>query len=189
MDFLPFKKIPRLFKLPMLITEKIDGTNAQIAIEEDGVTLYVGARNGWLCKITSDGPVIETTDYRENYGFAYWAKQHYTELLALGPGHHYGEWWGSGIQRNYGLDYKKFSLFNTGRWSNERPECCSVVPVLYCGEFNQDKIEEVKDLLKVDGSVAVPGFMNPEGIVLYLPKDSLLFKSTYDGDSHKGNQE
>jgi hypothetical protein len=69
----------------------------------------------------------------DNFGFAAWVEANRDELLTLGPGRHFGEWWGSGIQRGYGLPKgeKRFSLFNVSRWGESRPACCHVVPVLY----------------------------------------------------------
>jgi hypothetical protein len=173
--FESFGKIPRLLKMPMIITEKIDGTNAQICISDDGKEIQAGSRKRFV------------TPKDDNFGFASWVEQFKDELLALGPGRHFGEWWGRGIQRGYGLSEKRFSLFNTGKWSTGRPECTSIVPVLYYGEFSQQGIEDVKSELLAGGSKASPGFMNPEGVIIYLPKANLLFKSTYD-DTHKGEE-
>ena len=117
-DFVPFNKIYRLNR-EVIVTEKLDGTNASICVGEDG-SIRAGSRTRW----------ISTED--DNHGFARWVSEHVEELQRLGPGTHYGEWWGRGIQRGYGLDHKRFSLFNVSRWSDEavRPTCCSVVPVL-----------------------------------------------------------
>ena len=71
-DFVPFPSIPRLSGNHMVITEKIDGTNAQIYIGESGEFL-VGSRSRW----------ITPTD--DNYGFARWAMEHESELRGLGP--------------------------------------------------------------------------------------------------------
>jgi hypothetical protein len=172
-EFQSFGKIPRLLKMPMIVTEKIDGTNAQILISDDGSEILVGSRKRF----------IKPGD--DNFGFASWVEGNKEALLALGPGRHFGEWWGRGIQRGYGLTEKRFSLFNTGKWSSDRPSCTSIVPVLYYGQFSQEKIEEIKVELLKNGSSAAPGFMNPEGIIIFLPKANLLFKSTYD-DNHKG---
>lgn len=123
-EFQPFQKIPRLSR-ECVITEKLDGTNASIYIGDDGEFL-IGSRTRW---ITPDD---------DNYGFARWAHENKDELLKLGAGHHFGEWWGAGVQRRYGLAEKRFSLFNTHRWSDAlgaRPACCSVVPVLFQGIF------------------------------------------------------
>lgn len=185
-----FGKISRLLSMPMLITEKIDGTNAQVFIEhranllpedvgfdlssnkEDEFALIAGSRNRYI------------TPAADNHGFARWVQSNAEELLKLGPGRHFGEWWGQGLPKNYGLKEKRFSLFNTGRWSNPetRPNCCLAVPVLHYGQFSQNDIEQVKGKLKETGSAAVPGFMDPEGIVVFLPKANVLFKSTFEGD-------
>lgn len=172
--FTPFPKIPR-HGGGCLILEKIDGTNSSIFIGEDGEFL-AGSRNRWI------------TPEDDNFGFARWAYDHKDELLTLGPGHHFGEWWGAGIQRRYGLTEKRFSLFNTGRWSNPetRPACCHCVPLLYAGQYVDSAINETMAKLKETGSIAAPGFMNPEGVVVYLPGAHWSFKKTFDGDKHKG---
>ena len=167
-DFIPFPKIPRL-KRGCVITEKIDGTNAQIVIGEDG-SIRAGSRNRWI------------TPQDDNYGFAGWVERNKEELLQLGPGQHFGEWWGNGIQRNYGLKEKKFSLFNSGRWSTGRPACCDVVPVLYAGEFNSDSVETVLAKLVDTGSIAAPSFMKPEGIIVFMTASGHLYKVLAEND-------
>ena len=160
-----FGKISRLSR-DCIITEKIDGTNAQLCITEEGDFL-VGSRKRWI------------TPEDDNYGFARWAYENKEELLKLGVGRHFGEWWGQGIQRRYDLKEKRFSLFNTGRWSQdnqEKPECCSVVPILYKGDFCTNAIDDVLQKLKEEGSVASPGFMKPEGIVVYHTASRMMFK-------------
>lgn len=172
--FTPFQSIPRL-KRGIVVTEKIDGTNAQIFITEDGRVL-AGSRSRW---ITPDD---------DNYGFARWVAEHEDELHRLGPGHHFGEWWGQGIQRRYGLEEKRFSLFNTGRWNAENPPpaCCHIVPVLYTGDFDTREIDAQLEHLRTNGSVAAPGFMRPEGVVIYHAQSRQLFKVTLDkNDGHK----
>jgi hypothetical protein len=170
MDFIEFDKIARLSR-NCVVTEKIDGTNASIVITEDGEFL-TGSRTRW----------ITPTD--DNYGFAKWAAANKEELLKLGPGSHYGEWWGLGIQRNYGLKEKRFSLFNTARWSDAavRPACCSVVPVLYSGLFSTILICEALGNLAQYGSIAAPGFMKPEGIVIWHEAARMYFKKTIEKD-------
>src|SRR3990167_9351566 len=118
-EFRPFSKIARLSR-EIVITEKIDGTNGVIAIGDDG-EFAVGSRSRW---ITPDA---------DNFGFAKWAYTHEAELRELGAGFHYGEWWGQGIQRGYGLKEKRFSLFNVKRWKDTRPAGCHVVTILYIG--------------------------------------------------------
>jgi hypothetical protein len=171
MEFEAFPKMPRLSR-EIVITEKIDGTNAQIAITEDG-QIFAGSRTRWI------------TPADDNFGFAAWVEKNKDELLTLGAGRHFGEWWGSGIQRNYGLAEKRFSLFNAIRWadSDVRPACCSVVPVLYQGMFDQDEIEVALDRLDISGSAASPDFMKPEGIVVYHVAAGIGFKKTLEKDA------
>jgi hypothetical protein len=172
MEFVEFPKIARLSRL-CTITEKIDGTNASVFIGEDG-SFRAGSRTRWI------------TPENDNYGFARWALENKEELLTLGPGHHFGEWWGAGIQRNYSQTKKRFSLFNTGRWLLERPACCDVVPVLYEGQLEEygvmKGVKQSLARLEEEGSVAAPGFMKPEGIVIWHHAARLLFKKTLEHD-------
>ena len=185
-SFVEFPKIARLSR-PCVITEKIDGTNAQVEILEDG-TVRAGSRNRYI------------TPEQDNYGFARWVREHEEELrVGLGIGRHYGEWWGSGVQRGYGLlnGEKRFSLFNTGRWArigteitgkqHHAPECCHVVPVLSIYTLDTEHIKEVLERLRTEGSVASPGFMNPEGVIVYLTAADFYFKKTIEkDDEYKG---
>lgn len=166
-EFESFGKIPRLMK-DIMLTEKLDGTNAQICITEDGEFL-TGSRNRWI------------TPEDDNFGFSKWANENKDELMKLGVGRHFGEWWGKGIQRGYGLNERRFSLFNAGRWTAEElPECCHVVPILYQGEFSSAEISVASKELKVNGSVASPGFMDPEGMIMYHKAANQIFKIPFD---------
>jgi len=131
-EFVAFPKMARLFR-EVIISEKIDGTNACIKITEDGQFL-TGSRSRW---ITPDD---------DNFGFSKWAHDRKDELMKLGVGTHFGEWWGSGIQRGYGLQKgeKRFSLFNVARWleNDDLPAFCNVVPVLFKGLFATSEVEK-----------------------------------------------
>lgn len=177
-EFMPFQKIGRLSR-EIIITEKIDGTNALVQINEDG-SIQVGSRSQWI--FPEKG--------KDNYGFAQWVFDHKDELIAgLGIGRHFGEWWGQGIQRKYGLTEKRFSLFNTHKWGEARPACCHVVPVLYRGDFDTHEINTIMNRLAHNGSVAAPGFMQPEGVVIYHAQANVLFKKTFDkDDAGKGRE-
>lgn len=170
-EFRPFDKIPRLNR-EVIATEKIDGTNGVIYVGEDGLVL-AGSRSRWL-GLNGD-----------NFGFNAWVVQNIQELREkLGPGYHYGEWFGRGIQRNYGLTEKRFSLFNVERWGDPsvRPACCHVVPELARGTDVRKVTEYALDRLRNEGSLAVPGFMKPEGIVLYHTASRSMFKVTLEKD-------
>lgn len=183
-EFETFNKIARLSR-ECTVTEKIDGTNGQILVTEDG-QLYAGSRSLWL--LTPEG--LQS----DNFGFGRWALEHKDELIVgLGIGRHYGEWWGAGIQRKYGLKEKRFSLFNIKVWTDGHnrslaPACCYVVPVLYNGLFNQTIIQDCLNTLKSDGSYAAPGFMKPEGIVIWHDAAKVYFKKTIEGDEKPKGQ-
>jgi len=177
--FEEYPKTPRLMR-DIIVTEKIDGTNAQVFISESGAIL-AGSRSRWI------------TPKEDNYGFAKWVESNREELLRLGPGRHFGEWWGAGVQRRYDQPRKRFSLFNVARWSeyfagaerNEfasRPSCCDVVPVLYSGPFSESGIALSLDTLRRGGSVAAPGFMRPEGIIVFHTAAQKPFKILLEND-------
>jgi hypothetical protein len=167
-EFEPFQKIARLNR-EVVITEKIDGTNGVVYIGEDG-EFQVGSRGRWI------------TPEQDNYGFARWAYEHKDELLTLGPGWHHGEWWGLGIQRNYSQTRKRWSLFNTDKWAETRPACCDVVPTLYRGLWTPGCAPQAVKLLREGGSVAAPGFVKPEGIIIWHTAARQLFKVTLEKD-------
>lgn len=173
-DFVEFPKISR-WNREVIVTEKLDGTNAQVYVDDAGERAFAGSRTRWI------------SPEDDNFGFARWVKENHDELLKLGPGSHFGEWWGQGIQRNYGLKERRFSLFNVSRWSEDRPVCCGIVPVLWQGLTESLDARAVLEVLRETGSVAAPGFMKPEGIVVFHVASSGLFKMTLDAnDAHKG---
>lgn len=196
MEFVEFPKMARLTRA-CIISEKIDGTNAQIHIvsavdaaqamfdtpvvahQGDGRVMLAGSRTRYI------DPGLD------NFGFARWVQEHADELWALGEGRHYGEWWGQGIQRGYGLTEKRFSLFNTSRWADERdrekyptdrPACCHVVPVLYQGLFGPKHDDNFLAKLRHEGSIAAPGYMKPEGVVVFHTAAGVAFKKTLEKD-------
>lgn len=178
MEFQPFPKIARL-KREAIITEKLDGTNSAIIVTDEG-ELYCQSRN----------KIITCKD--DNHGFANWAEKNKSELISqLGPGIHFGEWWGSGIQRGYGLKEKRFSLFNVHIWHSDTEDMrcteaplCFVVPTLVSLEkFSTESVDEALAKLKETGSIAAPGFMNPEGIVVFHSQNQALFKVTFEYDA------
>lgn len=178
MSELTFEKFPKMARLrrECVITEKIDGTNAQIVFNEDG-DILTGSRNR----------IIVPGD--DNYGFAAWAYENREGLFeVLGKGRHYGEWWGRGIQRNYGLDVRTFSVFNTARWMHDDMEKLAqvpglnVVPVLYSGLFTDKAIDDAMEELAENGSSAMPGFNNPEGVIIWHSATRAYYKRTFEHD-------
>jgi len=179
-EYVPFEKISRL-RRECVVTEKIDGTNACIFVPEDGGSLGAGSRTRWI------------TPEQDNFGFAAWVQAHAEELRALGPGKHFGEWWGAGIQRRYGLTEKRFSLFNVARWNalTPPPDCCHVVPVIArLPTFDTNEIGHIVHKLSLQGSLAARGFMKPEGVVVYHMASGHLYKQTIEkDDAPKGAKE
>lgn len=216
-EFKGWPKIARLYR-SCTITEKIDGTNAAIGIQEfpfgwhyfggideDGVShdlpwnaVYVSGPynvdndgvpdNEYLVYAQSRKRVI--TPDADNHGFARWVFDNAETLVdVLGKGLHFGEWWGGGINRGYGLPKgeHRLSLFNTAIWGNRfedlnRVPGLGVVPVLYAGMFSTRAVDTAKDDLRKFGSSANPGFMNPEGVVVYHSAANQMFKSTLEND-------
>lgn len=224
-EFTPWPKIARLNR-DITITEKIDGTNAAVGIVHTSLETGIADHDS-NCKVVDRGGFEVNglhnvalvyaqsrksiiTPGQDNFGFARWVYDNAEALAAiLGPGLHFGEWWGSGIQRGYGLPKgeKRFSLFNTKRWGPQNEHGLQaqaddgvgfvpgldVVPVLYEGPFNAGKgvgafqwalrpWEKALDDLELNGSHAAPGFMRPEGIVLYHQAANMMFKVTLEGD-------
>lgn len=201
-------KTPRLNR-NCIATEKIDGTNSAVIVQElehegdytDDAVAVVQVPNGqWFAVYAqSRKRLLRPGKQTDNFGFAGWVQDNALELAAgLGEGYHYGEWWGSKIQRGYGLadGEKRFSLFNAGRWHDQQangcgkeavPECCFVVPVLATGVNITAVAEGALTLLEENGSFAAPDFDNPEGIVVYHTAARQTFKVTLEGDeSPKG---
>lgn len=187
-EFPSFPKIPRLAK-QITVTEKIDGTNGliEISVNEFGTWIRAGSRNRWLTQgeggdthfQVGGGQLISS----DNYGFGRFVIDHAEELARLGPGRHYGEWFGSGIQRGYGMKngQKRFALFNHSTDCACVP-CVDYVPIMYCGDFSGQAIEEALHDLRRDGSKAAPGFMNPEGIVLRFHVNGVVYKAFCEDD-------
>lgn len=146
-EFQEWPKIPRWQNETYVITEKIDGSNGCIIVTEYG-DVFAQSRTR----------ILDETKSGDNYGFCKWVKGNRDELLQLGVGYHYGEWWGQGIQRSYGLTCRQFSLFNI--WQLDIPECVSKVPVV------EKTLERALTRIKETGSIAAPGFMAPEGLVM-----------------------
>lgn len=188
-QFQPFAKIPRLYS-ECRITEKIDGTNACIEVVGYGALGFAVAACSRTRRLVTVGlsmqPEWHERDARgrpvDNYGFGQWVVENAVALTGLGPGRHFGEWWGAGIQRRYGLSQKRFSVF----WAPDTglPPCVGQVPVLWEGEFSEAAVHEAGVRLLGGGSLAAPGFMRPEGLVVTF-KHGGSFKVILNGDESK----
>lgn len=204
-EFVEWPKTRRLFR-DIVVTEKLDGTNSAVhisrvpqmsATELPDETLFVLVDEViYAVTVQSRKRLIWPGKSTDNFGFAAWVYDNAADLVRiLGEGLHFGEWWGQGIQRGYGLDERRFSLFNEARWwaadedgtsMNSRAEQSDLVgqvdavPTLYEGPFDETAIKVVLRELDEEGSFAAPGFMNPEGICVYHTQTRNVFKVTLD---------
>lgn len=189
-----FPSIPRLNRR-VVITEKIDGENGLISIRRasdgplrvgietrvnfvDGDTYYVsaGTRTRWV------------TDVDNPFGGWVWERR-YELVQTLGPGLHRGEWWGKGVKRGYGLNENRFSLFNVGRWTEDKlVEVLGlhVVPTIFPGTARLSTVQLALETLEISGSLAAPGFMRPEGVIVWHSAANSYFKVTLENDEGKG---
>jgi hypothetical protein len=203
-EFQAWPKTSRFFR-DIVITEKIDGTNAAVQIikadnlthwkHEDGTRSFFDPQPLDVVMLESEAYVVYAQSRNrlidaknDNAGFAGWVTKHAAELVTvLGEGTHFGEWWGSGIQRGYGLTKgeKHFSLFNTHRFNEIEAVSDGLVrsvPILYEGSMAEGEITAALELLKEHGSMAVRGFTNPEGICVYHTSSRLVQKVTLDNN-------
>jgi hypothetical protein len=197
-EFQAWPKTPRLFR-DMTVTEKIDGTNAAIHITPgvevsnaavfDAYPLKPGevwdGEQVWHVTAQSRKRIVVPSD--DNYGFAGWVHANAVDLISLlGPGLHFGEWWGRGIQRRYGMYGRAFSLFNTDRHADVKAVVGDVavepVPVLYRGPFDTARVAAVLAGLREFGSVAAPGFADPEGVCVFHHATRQVYKATLDNN-------
>lgn len=192
MEFVKWPKIARLHQV-WEFSEKVDGTNgvlwwkgdvdgvdtskivARVVVDEGPLYLLAGSRTRWL------------TTQDDNFGFAGWAAEHAKDLAALGPGRHFGEWFGHGIQRGYGMDHREFALFDQ-RWTADEvklPGGVCVVPVLATveGWMLNEAVSIALEVLKETGSVVAPGFARPEGLVVRHLVNGTRFKVLLEGDN------
>lgn len=204
-DYPAFGSIPRLNR-DVVMTEKIDGTNGLVSIEIvdiEGETVRSADPNGttfiglsetqvYAVRAGSRNRWLDVTSAGDNYGFAKWVRANAESLVAdLGPGLHYGEWFGKGIQHGYGLPEKHFALFNSHRWADVEDDFSTpnltVVPVLWKGnarDLNEWVDNWMHDLEKHGSYFGFPGETNPpaEGVIVYHVASGQYFKATVKND-------
>lgn len=176
-DFKSYGKTPRV-EGPWCCTEKIDGTNAAIVIGEAG-SVRAGSKNRWL----TPG---KTTD---NFGFAAWVEENQEYLATLlGPGHHYGEWFGRGIQRGYGLTTREFALFDYDRYKKlVRPFEQGGQDILWTVPVVAETVEDVRFACTPLSITNIPSYINPEfsceGFVFrHKHNNKLVLKQIFKGE-------
>lgn len=182
-EFKAWPKIGRVNKqLHVTITEKMDGTNACVIVQ-DGKVVGVQSRNRMIDR------------HSDNAGFANWVYDNADEIASLlGEGYHYGEWIGPGIQKNpHKFARKFFMLFNPERYTtdtDESPWLSSSLPmgtvrVLYQGPYTPDTIEETMMKLK---SFAETHEYTPEGVIAYIHETRTMLKCTFENSEGKWKQ-
>lgn len=203
MEFEPWPSIARLNK-DAVYTEKINGTNAAIVIERIHSINYMPGNGAWpayvdgvMYAIGAQSRKRMITPEDDNFGFARWVRENRKELVSvLGEGRHFGEWWGSGIQGGYGLPKgeRRFSLFNVKRWEMQLTHKHGhkdlkelyMVPVLDRSVFSTVRARELVEELREHGSFASPGFMKPEGVVVFHTASQTPYKTFLENDDiHK----
>lgn len=181
MQFKPWPKIPRYLNEAITITEKMDGTNACIVIE-GGEIVGIQSRKRFIYPEGTEGQPKGC----DNAGFAGWVRDHEHELLALGDGHHYGEWCGPAIQNNpHNLPIKRFYLFNTQRWgayAERAPKCCTTVRELYVGRYTPEAIDDAMETLAY---IAENEGYAAEGIIVYNHLARNSYKVTFENQRGK----
>lgn len=207
-EFQAWPKTPRLFR-DIIITEKMDGANAAVVIQElgedehlvDDTVIATVLHEGKYYVVGAQSRKRIVTPEDDNYGFAAWVQHNAEDLFdALGPGRHFGEWWGAGIQGRYqymkSANMRGFSLFNVDRhqdlrlWTREpggRQVFVEPALVLYRGPFSEKVIRERLEDLKEHGSITSPGD-KAEGVCVFHTQSRKVYKYTIDGDdAHKEN--
>lgn len=168
-EFKAWPKISRNVLGNVVITEKMDGTNACVIVE-----------NGEIVGVQSRNRMLNIGKENDNYGFAQHVWDNKDKFIELGDGHHYGEWVGLGIQGNpHCFPDKRFYLFNTSRWGDHHlpPEGIYVVPVLYRGEYSSSIVDSIMNNLLTTS--AASGY-KPEGCVVYFPALDSMEKHTFE---------
>lgn len=209
-EFNEWPKTPR-WNRTIVVTEKIDGTNACVTIVKQPFGTSIdqdtskarlifrqedydeGGTPDWEYVVYAQSRKRVITPDSDNFGFAGFVWENADKLVdALGEGRHYGEWWGRGIQRGYGLDHRRFSLFNSGRWDRETfqhygLDQVDVVPILFHGTLDHQELTRVESELRAQGSLAAEvaggarGF-DAEGYMIWHSASRQIYKVLLEGD-------
>lgn len=72
----------------------------------------------------------------------------------------------------------------------DHTRCARVRVLRACRRQEKEKTSMMIEALKSDGSRAVPGFMKPEGVVVYHKAGGVMFKATCERDEEwKGKRD
>lgn len=179
MEHRKFPKIPRLENLTCQVTEKLDGTNALIALQtnEDGTrSIKIGSRNRWI------------TVEDDNQGFAKFCVENIDWIQNLPDGFHYGEFMGPKINGNrIGLDTHKLYLFDQRLRSIDLGSNIDFVPVLIY-QIELESFLEAAGQYPVyfkgifDNEFPEPFLqqLRPEGIMIFVREFNQYIKVIWD---------
>jgi hypothetical protein len=203
-----FGVTPELFG-DVTLCEQIDGhaigihiealkanPDGEVGVKPGDVLFYGAGGNANFYRVwVQNRQRIVTPDQHDVHGVASWARAHAAQLAeTLGPGIHFGEWWGYKICRGYGLGPgdRRFSLYNTARWGfidGTQVPSLYTQPVLWEGNFLEGwaTIRNEMDGLLNHGSVASPGYRHPAGVVLYHHSADVMMQHTFktEGRYHR----
>lgn len=162
------------------VTEKVHGTCFISTMLRDG-TVYVSSKgvSGRDCALAEDAGNLYWQAFRENE-----IAQVLQVILNDNPGAPsaslYGEVYGPGVQDlQYGLSKRAFVAFSArvgGSWLTRTElnlacrDFCDVVPVLYAGDYNYEKISALATGQNVAGK---PGSHIREGVVVTAQPEGL----------------
>lgn len=187
-EFKAWQKTTRL-ESPCVISEKLDGANACVVVEEveefslldASITILAtnpdDASTARAFRVSAQSRTRLALPGQDETGIADWVAQRRGRLaLDLGPGYHYGE-----FVKGKGLKEPKLFLFNTGRWGGKQftTPGLDVVPVLYEGNYYEGIVEKYLNDLRENGSWVLDS--PPEGVVIFWKHDQTLKKAYCSG--------
>jgi hypothetical protein len=208
-EYTPHRKTHRLFR-DVIISEKLDGTCGCVLVQPDG-TVQAGSKNRLLTLEQDNFGFCAWVKAHEDELRGLGVGDHRGEYWGHGINRAYGM---SGGDRRFSLfNVSRWNreIFESNESAQvarsqemnrhrrvpvdyypqqfvEPPNCCEVVPVLHRGLFSTETVAGVAEHLRATGSRAMPGFMNPEGVVVFLVSSGHLYKVTLENDGqHKGN--
>ena len=200
-NYASFPSIERLENIYCVISEKVDGTNGLIEINEvfpvgepKEIQIRFGSRNRY---ITFNNDNADFANFFRHYEARFKdvaadiilkelevSGETLTECQEQYPLRIYGEWFGSGIQRGYGLKDKFFMPFSTFYAEKliEYQVPNIVKPnIMYTGKFNKLTADMCMNTLAIHGSGIIKDYKRPEGIVIHFPKYNFRLKQTFEG--------
>ena len=175
-EFKKFQKIKREEMLYVRCSQKINGTNCHVVF--DNGKWLAASKNRYLKKDS------------DHFGFYRFVEENYIELFnILGPGTHYGEWCGKGIQNGEGLSNRHWVLFsqkyvnilNFTKKNILENHICYKAPIIIQGRPVDFRLKTVKEIEnKALNFISRGSFFSDcpaEGIITQIEGESVFYKS------------